>query len=109
MVVQSHYSSSPPSLPLKNATGGAGSPSGLPPGKSPGSNPDPRRYRALYPDLWCAFLHAHFRDALHVAFFFSVSERTGRDWWEGVTTSQGWAVAYAVETIPTAAAYLRAA
>ena len=27
----------------------------------------------------------------------------------GVTRSQGWAVAYAVETIPTAAAFLRAA
>lgn len=82
---------------------------GVPAGKSPASNPDPRRYRALYPDLWRAFLHAHFRDAMQVGFFFSVSERTSRDWWEGVTTSQGWAVAYAVETIPTAAAYLRAA
>lgn len=96
-------------VPDNHATATAGSPSDVSAGKSSGSNPDPRRYRALYPSKWCMFLHAHFRDALHVAFFFSVSERTGRDWWEGVTTSQGWAVAYAIETIPTAAAYLRAA
>jgi hypothetical protein len=92
-----------------NATLTSGKPSGLSAGKSPSSNPDPRRYRALYPDKWQAFLHAHFRDAVHVAYFFGVSERTGRDWWEGVTASQGWAVAYAIEAIPTAAAYLRAA
>ena len=78
-------------------------------GKPSGNSPDPRRYRALYPDRWHLFLHAHFRDAQHVAFFFGVSERTGRDWWEGVTASQGWAVAYAIETIPAAQAFLRAA
>lgn len=70
---------------------------------------DPRRYRALYPDLWCAFLHSHFRDATHVAYFFSVDPKTARDWWEGVSRSQGWAVAYAIEMIPTAAQFLRAA
>lgn len=78
-------------------------------GTPSGHSPDPRRYRALYPNLWHKFLHAHFRDHLHVAYSFGVSERTGRDWWEGVTTSQGWAVAYAIESIPTAAQYLRAA
>ena len=95
-------SSYPPSLlPRHDGTAGAGKPAG--------HSPDPRRYRALYPDLWHNFLHAHFRDHLHVAYSFGVSERTGRDWWEGVTTSQGWAVAYAVENIPGAAEFLRAA
>lgn len=74
-----------------------------------GHSPDPRRYRALYPEKWHSFLRAHFRDAMQVGFFFGVSERTARDWFEGVTRSQGWAVAYAVETIPGAAEYLRAA
>ncbi len=78
-------------------------------GKPAGNSPDPRRYRALYPDRWHNFLHAHFRDAQQVGYFFGVSERTARDWWEGVTRSQGWAVAYAIETIPTAAQFLRAA
>ena len=78
-------------------------------GKPSGHSPDPRKYRALYPDRWIAFLKAHFRDHMQVAYFFGVSERTGRDWWEGKTGSQGWAVAYAVDQIPTAAEYLRAA
>ena len=91
----------PDGLPGNHGMTGAGKPAG--------HSPDPRRYRALYPDLWHSFLRAHFRDHLHVAYWFGVSERTGRDWWEGITTSQGWAVAYAIETIPTAAAYLRAA
>ena len=82
---------------------------GAAPGKPSGLSPDPRRFRALYPDRWHAFLHAHFRDHLQVAYFFGVSERTGRDWWEGKTGSQGWATAYAIENIPTAAQYLRAA
>lgn len=78
-------------------------------GNPAGNSPDPRRYRALYPDKWHGFLHAHFLDAQQVGYFFGVSERTARDWWEGVTRSQGWAVAYAIESIPTAREYLRAA
>jgi hypothetical protein len=92
-----------------NAPVSAGKPSGLSAGKSAASNPDPRRYRSLYPDKWHGFLHAHFRDVMHVAYSFGVSERTARDWWEGVSTSQGWAVAYAIENIPGAAEHLRAA
>lgn len=68
---------------------------------------DPRRYRALYPDLWFQFIRAHFSDAVHVAFTFGVDAKTGRDWWEGHTRSQGWAVAWAIEHIPAARAYLR--
>ena len=78
-------------------------------GKPSGHSPDPRRFRALYPDRWFSFLHAHFRDHVQVAYFFGVSERTGRDWWEGKTGSQGWAVAYAIENVPNAVQFLRAA
>lgn len=95
-------SSHPPVLPARMVNAAM---AGIPAGNSP----DPRRYRALYPDKWHTFLHSHFRDSLHVGFFFGVSERTARDWWEGVTTSQGWAVAYAIDTIPDAAACLKVA
>lgn len=70
---------------------------------------DPRRYRALYPDMWFRFLRAHFQDATAVAYFFGVDSKTAREWWEGITRSQGWAVSYAIESIPTAREYLRAA
>jgi hypothetical protein len=102
-------SSSTPYPLADNDTLTSGKPSGFCSGKSPASNPDPRRYRSLYPDKWHGFLHAHFRDAMHVAYSFGVSERSARDWWEGVSTSQGWAVAYAIENIPGAAEHLRAA
>lgn len=102
MVAPSVSASLSPSLPLTLVKAEAS-------GKPAGNSPDPRRYRALYPDRWHNFLHAHFRDAQQVGYFFGVSERTARDWWEGVTRSQGWAVAYAIETIPTAAQFLRAA
>lgn len=83
---------------------------GLPPDISPSRESvpyDPRRYRALYADLWFRFIRGHFRDAVEVAFVFGVDAKTGRDWWEGHTRSQGWAVAWAIEHIPAARAYLR--
>lgn len=101
MVGRSVAASVAPVLPETVNAPSAGVPSG--------NSPDPRRYRALYPDKWHMFLHSHFRDSLHVGFFFGVSERTARDWWEGVTTSQGWAVAYAIDTIPGAGACLKVA
>ena len=67
---------------------------------------DPMAFRRLYPDRWSAFLHAQFRSPLEVAVFFSVNEKTARQWWEGVTGPQGWASAYAVAAIPGAAAEL---
>ena len=59
---------------------------------------DPRRYRALYPHLWQAFLRAHFQDATHVAFFFGVDPKSARDWWEGVTGANGASAVFAVAT-----------
>jgi hypothetical protein len=103
MVVQSASLRVTPSLPVHHTRAVSGFP-------QEHSRPcDPRRYRALYPDLWFAFLRAHFRDPVEVAYFFGVDAKTGKDWWEGVSRSQGWAVAYAIENIPTAAAFLRAA
>lgn len=56
---------------------------------------DPRRFRSLYPDRWTAFLKSHFNGAAHVAVFFDVDAKTARNWWEGTTGPQGWAVDYA--------------
>lgn len=67
---------------------------------------DPLAYRRCFPDRWPAFLRAHFRSHVEVAVFFSVGDRTARDWWEGVSTGQAWAVGYAVATIPGAAGQL---
>lgn len=79
------------------------------PGLLSGRPCDPRVFRARYPDRWMAFLHAHFHGALHVAIFFEVDERTGRLWWEGVNAPGGWAVDYAIQSIPSAAEWLRVA
>ena len=78
------------------------SPSGLiqhrhrPRGQSSGElSCDPRRFRTLYPDRWTAFLKAHFGGPAHVAAFFDVDPKTARNWWEGTSGPQGWAVEYA--------------
>ena len=84
------------------------SPGGFP-GMLAGRPCDPRRFRALYPDRWMTFLHAHFWNHTHVAVFFDVDERTARLWWEGTNAPQGWAVDFAVQSIPAAADWLRAA
>jgi hypothetical protein len=38
------------------------------------------------PSRWAEFLRAHFRDSVHVAFTFGVSERTARDWLNEIST-----------------------
>lgn len=63
---------------------------------------DPHRFRAMFPDLWRAFLRAHFRDAMHAAYTLGVTERTGRDWFEGKTGANGAAALYAVAMVPGA-------
>ena len=70
---------------------------------------DPLRFRALYPDRWSAFLRAHFQSATHVSVFFEVDNRCARNWWEGTSGPQGWAVEFAIRSLPAAAQYLRAA
>lgn len=73
-----------------------------------GRRADPRAFQHLYPDLWHGFLKAHFRNSVEVAAFFDVTEKTARLWMEGCNAPRGWAVAYAVTRLPTAAKYLLA-
>ena len=73
-----------------------------------GRSCDPRRFRALYPDRWSAFLRAHFQNHMHVAVFFDVEEKTARLWWEGVTGPKGWVVDYAIRALPAARKWLEA-
>lgn len=67
---------------------------------------DPRAFQRLYPDRWHEFLKAHFRNSVEVAAFFDVNEKTARLWLEGCNAPRGWAVAYAVTRLPSAAKYL---
>ena len=65
----------------KPATGGPA----LSSGEFSGGTPiDLHAIRRMMPDRWSAFLHAHFRDRVHVAYFFGVDERTARNWWDGI-------------------------
>lgn len=67
---------------------------------------DPRAFQRVYPDRWHGFLKAHFRNSVEVAAFFDVNEKTARLWLEGCNAPRGWAVAYAVTRLPSAAKYL---
>jgi len=85
------------------------------PGNSPGNYAgrpvtlDPFRARALFPEKWSAFLHAHFPSAAYVGLFFGVDERAARHWWEATGGPQGWAVDYVSAVIPGARQWLDAA
>ena len=70
---------------------------------------DPRQFRAAFPRRWMAFLRAHFQSTVHVAAFFDTDEKTARLWWEGCNAPQGWAVDFAIQSIPSAVEWLRAA
>lgn len=63
---------------------------------------DPRMFRALYPTKWAAFLRAHFENPTHVAAFFDVDHHCARNWYEGKTGPQGWAVNFALRAVPDA-------
>lgn len=66
-------------------------------------------YRRAFPSRWSAFLRAHFRDRIHVAFEFSVDERTARNWWEGTTAPRAEVLMVVLDRFPAALAMLRAA
>lgn len=70
---------------------------------------DPYAIRRKFPAKWMGFLRAHFRDAVEVAYFFSVDAKTARLWWEGSTGPQGWAVDFAHRTFPNARQWMEAA
>lgn len=56
--------------------------------------PDAHAARCAFAARWTRFLHDNWRNHVQVAAVFSVSEKTARQWWEGVTAPQGWAVDY---------------
>lgn len=62
-----------------------------------GRHCDPRRYRLLFPQRWSAFLKSHISDnSVDVAYVFGVDEHCARNWLEGKTGPQGWAVDFAL-------------
>lgn len=67
---------------------------------------DLHRYRVVFPDRWASFLRSHFRDHVHVAFVFGVSERTARNWFEGISAPRAEFALAACKHIPGAAEYL---
>jgi len=69
---------------------------------------DLHRYRVVFPDRWAAFLRAHFRDQMHVAYMFGVSDRTARNWWEGVSAPRAEFALAACKNVPGASEYLMA-
>lgn len=62
---------------------------------------DLHRMRAVFPDRWAAFLKAHFRNSVTVAFFFSVDERTARLWLEGATAPRSEVILSLIERCPS--------
>ena len=102
---------SPISSPCPNAAtagGGVSSGNGCEPanGQFAGLPFDLHHYRVVFPDRWMEFLHAHFRDHIHVAFVFGVSERAARKWWEGIGAPRAEFALAACKHIPGAAEYL---
>lgn len=71
-------------------------------GGFPGRPFDMDGLRRVFRDRWAAFLKAHFRNSVEVAFFFGTDERTARQWLEGVNAPSGPFVARAVDTFPDA-------
>lgn len=65
-----------------------------------------RHYKAVLPDRWAAFLKAHFRNSVTVAFFFDVDEKTARNWMEGVTAPRAEVVLALAERAPSVIPYL---
>ncbi len=67
---------------------------------------DPVASYRRFPELWRAFLHAHFRTPGEVARAFAVSEKAAAKWWAGIGGPSGDKVAYACRTIEGAAQFL---
>ena len=74
------------------------------PGVSPAHQApfDPHAFRRVFPERWAAFLRAHHRDPVEVAYIYGVTERAARDWWDGVTGPRGSVVAQAQAQRPEA-------
>ncbi len=94
------------SVPAKRASPGAPASPGVSTGQFPGVPVDLDRLRRVLPDRWSAFLRAHFRDRIHVAFIFGVDERTARNWWDGVGSPRAEVVLLTISQCPDALPYL---
>ncbi len=66
-------------------------------------------YRRRFPDLWATFLRTNFRDANHIAFMFSVTERTAQNWLHGTNAPRPEFVLAVVKHMPAAAMLVNAA
>ena len=63
-------------------------------------------YYAGFPERWRVFLRAHFSGPTEAAAYFAVCERAAGKWWDGIGGVRGDKIAFALETIPGAAAWL---
>ena len=71
---------------------------------------DMHGYRRSFPEQWKAFLRAHFKSPVHVAMFFDMNDTTtARHWWNGTNAPMAHFVMHAVDKIPDAIKFLRAA
>lgn len=59
--------------------------------------------KRVVPDRWSAFLHKAFTSHVHVAYIFSVDEKTARNWWEGIGAPRAEYVLAAINGIEGAA------
>lgn len=66
-------------------------------------------FRRTFSGRWASFLRAHFRDSRHVAYAFSVDDKTARNWLAGITAHRAEIALYAVATHPGALAELMGA
>jgi hypothetical protein len=66
--------------------------------------------RRSFPDRWSAFLRAHFASPVQVALFFDMQDTTtARHWWNGSNAPMAHFVMHAIDKIPEAINFLRAA
>jgi hypothetical protein len=65
---------------------------------------DPYAFGAAFPDMWRAFLHAHYRNQIEVAYCYGVTEKAAEKWWQGIGGPNGAKVAIAFQTNPEGAA-----
>jgi len=63
-------------------------------------------FRRVLPDQWRNLMRAHFTSAVHVAYVFSVDEKTARNWWDGIGSPRAEFALAAVKHIPGAAVHL---
>lgn len=76
------------------------------PGKFSGRPFDVWGLKRVLPDRWSEFLRAHFTGHVHVAYAFSVDDRTARNWWDGIGAPRAEYALLAVQNFPDAAKML---